>query len=235
MKTHPCFLALACAVLASGLAAQTTHLRIEQTVEPQFPHALSLTHITTGEARVVVNIDADGKLVDWLVTGYTHKAFADEAVSVLKEWRYTAATEHGQPIGVRTELRFEFEATGRVVSLMAIETQEVLLKHMGIQPTLITRVCTLPELDRPIAPVNPAQPAYSRQAGAPAAARSVMIDFYVDEKGQPRMPVVVNTPHEVLAQVAVGALNQWRFTAPTRAGKPVAVRVRQEFIFPASS
>lgn len=235
MKTYPCFLALACAVLASGLAAQTTHLRIEQTVEPQFPHALSLTHITTGEARVVINVDAGGKLVDWLVTGYTHKAFADEAVSVLKQWRYVAPTERGAPIGVRTELRFEFEATGRVVSLMAIETPEVLLKQMGIRPRLITHVCNLQELDRPIAPVNPVTPAYPRSPGAATASRSVLVDFYVDETGQPRMPVVVSSAHEVLAQAAVGALNRWRFNAPTRAGRPVSVRVRQEFIFPGSS
>lgn len=235
MKTRPCFSVVLFAALAAALTAQTTPLRIEQTVEAQFPHVLTLTHLTSGEARVVVNIDPDGKLVDWLVTGYTHKAFADEAVSVLRQWRYVAPTEGGQPIGIRTELRFEFEATGRVVSLMAIETPEVLLKQMGIGPRLITHVCNLQELDRPIAPVNPASPAYPGQAGVRADARSVMIDFYVDEKGQPRMPVVVSSAHDVLAQAAVGALNQWRFTAPTRAGRPVAVRVRQEFIFPRSS
>jgi TonB family protein len=235
MKHRPCFSVVLFAALTAALVAQTTPLRIEQTVEAQFPHSLSLTHLTSGEARIIVNIDADGQLVDWLVTGYTHKAFAEEAVSVLKQWRYRAPTEHGQPVGIRTELRFEFEATGRVVSLMAIETPEVLLKQMGIGPHFITHVCNLQELDRPIAPVNPASPAYPRQAGAQAAARSVLIDFYVDEKGQPRMPVVVNSSHEVLAQAAVGALNQWRFTAPTRAGRPVAVRVRQEFIFPRSS
>jgi protein TonB len=235
MKHRPCFSVVFFAAFAAALSAQTSPLRIEQTVEARFPHALSLTHLTSGEARVVVNIDADGKLVDWLVTGYTDKAFADEAVSVLKEWRYVAPTEGGQPIGVRTELRFEFEATGRVVSLTAIETPEVLLKQMGIEPHLVTRVCNLQELDRPIAPVNPVTPVYPRAPGAATSARSVLVDFYVDETGQPRMPVVVSSAHEVLAQAAVGALNRWRFNAPTRAGKPVSVRVRQEFIFPANS
>lgn len=235
MKPRPCFSVVLYAAFAASLVAQSTPLRIEQTVEARFPHALSLTHLTTGEARVVVDIDADGRLVDWLVTGYTHKAFADEAVNVLKQWRYVAPSERGQPIGIRTELRFEFEATGRVVSLLAIETPEVLLKQMGIEPQLVTRVCKLHELDRPIAPVNPVAPAYPRTPGDASAARSVLVDFYVDETGQPRMPVVVSSAHEVLAQAAVGALNRWRFTTPTRAGKPVSVRVRQEFIFPANS
>ncbi len=235
MKHYPCFPVVFFAAFAAALSAQTTPLRIEQTVEARFPHVLSLTHLTSGEARVLVNIDADGRLVDWLVTGYTHQAFADEAVSVLRQWRYGAPTERGEPFGIRTELRFEFEATGRVVSLMAIDTPEVLVRQMGIGPRLVTRVCNLPELDRPIAPVNPVTPSYPRSPGAAAAPRSVLVDFYVDETGQPRMPVVVSSDHEALAQAAVGALNRWRFTAPTRAGKPVAVRVRQEFIFPANS
>ncbi len=235
MKHRPCFSVVLFAALTAALSAQTTPLRIEQTVEARFPHALSLTPLTSGMARVVVNIDADGKLVDWLVTGYTHKAFADEAVSVLKQWRYVAPTEGGQPVGVRTELRFEFEATGRVISLLAIETPDVLLKQMGIEPHMTTRVCNLQELDRPIAPVNPVTPAYPRSPGAATTPRSVLVDFYVDETGQPRMPVVVSSAHDVLAQAAVGALNRWRFNAPTRAGRPVSVRVRQEFIFPANS
>jgi len=235
MKPRPRYSVVLFAAFAVALSAQTTPLRIEQTVDPQFPHALSLTYLTSGEARIVVNIDADGHLVDLLVTGYTHKAFADEAVSALKQWRYVAPTEAGQSIGIRMELRFEFEATGRVVSLMAIDTPEVLMKQRGIGPRLITQVCNQQELDRPIAPVNPVTPAYPGSTGITPAARSVLVDFYVDETGQPRMPVVISSSHEALAQAAVGALNRWRFNAPTRAGKPVSVRVRQEFIFPGKS
>jgi TonB family protein len=110
MKTAPCFPVVFFAALAAALSAQTTPLRIEQTVEAQFPHALSLTHLTSGEARVVVNVDADGKLVDCLVTGYTHKAFADEAVGALNRWRFNAPTRAGKPVSVRVRQEFIFPA-----------------------------------------------------------------------------------------------------------------------------
>ena len=236
MKTALRLFVVSSAVLASSLGAQTTPLRIEQTVDAQFPHALSLSPITEGEARVIINVNADGKLVDWLVTGYTHKSFADEAVNVLKAWRYTPAMDRGEPIGIRMELKFQFEAKGRVVSLMAIETPDVLRGIMGLGPTFITNVAGLEELDQPLAPVNPESPRYPAQAGGQAnQPRSVTVDFYVDEKGQPRMPVVINSSHENYSLAAVDALSRWRFTAPTRAGKPVAVRVRQQFIFPSRS
>lgn len=235
MKPAPRFLAVALAVaVATGFAAQSTPLQIEQTVEPQFPAALGLSSLTQGEARVVINVDADGKLVDWLVSGYTDKAFAREAVQALQRWRYTPATSKGEPIGVRVELKFEFEAKGRVISLMAIETNDVLFRQMGISD-YVSQVCRPHELDQPVAPVNASSPHHPGTDAASMKPQTVVVDFYIDEKGQPRMPVVLNSPQEAFAMAAVGALNQWRFNTPTRAGKPVSVRVRQQFIFPARS
>jgi TonB family protein len=228
-------LAVLCAVLAPSLAAQTTPLRIEQTFEPQFPPALALSRITAGEARLIINIDATGRLTDWLIVGYTDRAFADEALQALKRWRYTPPTENGVPYGIRTELRFTFEARGRVVSLQAIDTPAALFEAAGFAPRLITHVCAPGELDRPITPLAPPAAFHPGKLAPTPQPQRVTIDFYVDETGRTRMPVVLDTPHELYAQAAVGAVAQWRFTAPTRAGKPVSVRVRQEFIFPASS
>lgn len=234
MKTRPCFPVVAALLLATA-AAQNTPLRIEQTFEPQFPAALSLSRLSEGEARVVIHVDAAGQLADWLVVSYTDKAFADEAVEALKRWRYTPAAVAGEPVGIRTELEFKFQAKGRVVSLMAIDTPQMLFEQV-VGPTQITRVCHPGELDQPLVPVSAVSP--FNPAPAPGAAlprRSVLVDFYVDERGQPRMPVAVEASQEILAAAAVGALSQWRFNPPTRAGKPVAVRVRQQFIFPARS
>jgi TonB family protein len=237
MNTLPRLLVVSFAVFTSVLAARTTPLRVEQTIEPRFPAALALSHVTDGEARVVVNIGADGKLIDWLVTGYTDRSFAEEAVTVIKAWRYVAPTEDGEAVGIRTELRFQFESRGRVISLTAIDTPEVLMKQMGIEPALVTKVCGPHELDRPLVPVSAASPLYPASSTAAAAGKphSVVVDFYVDENGQPRMPVVINSAQEHYAIAAVDALSRWRFAAPTRAGRPVAVRVRQEFIFPGRS
>jgi outer membrane biosynthesis protein TonB len=237
MKTLPHLLVFSFAVLAPVLSARTTPLLIEQTIEARFPPALALSNITNGEARVVVSIDPDGKLVDYLVTGYTGKCFADEAVTVIKAWHYTAPSENGRPIGVRTELRFNFESRGRVLSLTAIETSDVMLKQMGVGPAYIANVCRPHELDRPLAPVDAASPLYpaSSRGATVTQPQSVVVDFYIDEQGQPRMPVVVNTAQEHYASAAVDALTRWKFATPTRAGRPVAVRVRQEFIFPGRS
>jgi protein TonB len=222
------------AALTASLAAQDTALRIEQTVEPEFPRSLVFSNVTRGQACVVIDVDTHGRLTDAIVSSYTHKEFADEALTVLRRWRYAPATEQGRPVGVRTELQFNFSAQGKVFTLMPIETTDILFAHTT-SAQRVTRVIYRPhELDRPIAPIAPVSPAYPAKPGGDSP-RTVLLDFYVDETGVPRMPVVIASPDTAFAQAAMGALAQWRFSPPTRSGKPVSVRVQQEFIFPVTS
>jgi TonB family protein len=235
MKTRFRLVLVFAAILVPGFAADSTPLRIEQTVDPHFPAALAFSPVSNGEARVVVDIDADGKLVDWLVAGYSDKAFADEAVAALKQWRYQPPTRRGEPVGARRELRFYFNSTGRVVSLSSMELPDYFMQRVA-PPQLVSLVCALPDLDRPITAVqtvNPWHPDRAKQVPLPAG--TVLVDFYIDEAGQPRMPVVLDSTHEAYAQAAVEALSQWRFAPPTRHGTPVAVRVQQRFVFSAGS
>ena len=232
MKLAAVLLAGGWAALAGSLGAATTGIRIDQTVEGQFPAVLSFSPIISGEARVVINVDSDGRLADWLVTGYTHEAFAQEAIQLLRHWRYTPAAIDGRPIDARMEVTLRFSSRGRVVSLSREDTPAMLMNDF-LRNQFVRRVCPAADLDRPIAvvqAVNPPDP--GRTEAAPASAPvSVLLDFYVDENGQTRMPVVLNDAQEDYARAAVWALSQWRFAAPTHAGKTVAVRVRQEFIF----
>jgi len=218
-----------------AFAADFTPLRIEQTIEPRFPNSLSFSTVIRGEARVVINVDAEGTLIDVLVASYSDKAFADEAVSSLKQWRYVAARAHGEPVGVRMELKFEFSSVGRVISLTPIETTDAMFRSLK-EREMHHNVCLPQELDHPVQYLVAKAPQHPGNAiGQPPQPRSVIVDFYVDQSGHPRMPVVTNGPYTALAQAAVDALSQWRFVTPTRDGKPVAVRTRQEFIFLASS
>lgn len=224
------------AVLVFGTAAfaASTPVRIEQTVEPQFPAVLAFSPIITGEANIIINVDDEGKLADLMVTSYTDKAFADEAVRMLKLWRYGAATVDGKPVGVRMELRFDFSAAGRVISLSVTDTMSALFAGGPVRR--VTKVCRPEELDQSLAAVkavSPPKPAKLINTGE--GRPSVLIDFYVDDQGQPRMPVVLNSPSADYSQAAVDALSQWRFSAPTRRGEPVAVRARQEFVFTTGS
>lgn len=223
------------AVSTAVISAKTTPVKIEQTVDGRFPASLEFTPITSGQARLMINVDADGKLADLMVVSYSNAAFADEATSLLKRWRYSPATVDGKPVGVRLQLEIDFVAKGRVISLTAIETTNSLVDRI-MPMQVVKRVCAPGELDHPLEvlqTVNPPNPGLAENVSQSSG--STLVDFYVDEKGQARMPVIMATTNPNYAQAAVNALNQWKFSTPTRRGKPIAVRVQQEFIFPGNS
>src|SRR5579863_2767072 len=89
------FLALA-APAAFGQFATPAYepLKIDQTVSPVFPQEALTSGYRTGTVRVAIQIDADGKLSDYLVTVYSHPKFADAALEAIKQWRYRPARIH---------------------------------------------------------------------------------------------------------------------------------------------
>lgn len=232
------YLVLAAGILAAprGIAApgdfsDNRPLKIIQTSAANYPDQLAIDGIMEGEVRAVINIDADGKLADCLITAYTHPAFAREVLSSLKSWEYEPAYERGQPLSTRAEVAFSFQARGMVISLSPSDT--LARQWNGVFGSrTVSYVAKMTELDRPltaIEAVSPRHPGKSIQPAQPTG--HVTLDFYVDAEGRPRMPVVTRASHEWYAHAALEALSQWKFVPPTRAGEPVVVRVLQEFRF----
>ncbi len=226
--------ALTAPAFAASPIVDRPHLQAIQTTPPRFPPALIAQGVTTGEAWIVLSVDADGHLTDALVSRYTHRALADEAMRLVRVWEFQPVIIEGHPTGVATELRFRFEATGALVSLDAIRTVEHLaLKLNG--PSYHKIIYSAGELDAPPAATRRVSPEHpGRLPDQPAGDYKAVLEFVIDDTGRPRMPALVQAPHPEFANRAVEALMQWEFTPPMRDGKPVSARVRQEFIFPNS-
>lgn len=219
---------------ASGaISGNSRRLKIIQTGESNFPPSLAMAGVKTGRARAVVNIDADGKLADFIVTAFSHPEFIREVGDSLRAWTYEPARDNGNPVGSRMELDFVFEAKGLVVTLNSVDDLNAHTNRMfeNTQRS-ISLTCSAAQLDRPLTTVEVVRPQHPGKLITPAVSTgAVVLDFYVDAEGRARMPVVISTSHEVFAIAAVDALSKWKFAPPTSAGKPVAVRVRQEFVF----
>jgi TonB family protein len=207
-------------------------LAIKQTDEIIFPPSMTFNGITEGEARVVVSVDADGKLADCLVTGYTERAFADAAVAALKRWKYEPARAHGRATASRVEVLFDFKAEKAVVQLTTVS--ERLHKHLIsiLQERYSYQAYTLRELDHIPTPIHVVPPAVPNGGPGPGQTHVVTVEFYIDEDGKVRMPAVERQEIDnVYAAAAVVAVEQWRFEPPLRRGRPVLVLAKQDFNF----
>lgn len=206
-------------------------VRIIQTTDADFPTILSNQGVTEGEVRAVLNIDAEGRYVDCLVTGYSHRELAVELLRRVRDWRYEPAISRGEPVNVRFEVVFGFKSKGSVVSFTPIEAISSTVFRM-VKTNLTSVLCKPGELDQPLVAVHVVQPAHPGRALQPAQPTGrAVLDFYIDVEGRPRIPVVSRSTHDAFAIAAVAALEQWRFNPPQRDGKPVMVRVVQEFVF----
>ncbi|MEO7413753.1 MAG: TonB family protein [Opitutaceae bacterium] len=210
--------------------------KIFQTSPSSYPPWLASAGVRQGQALAVINIDADGKLADCLVIAYTDPDFAREAVDAARAWEYAPAYERGQPVGTRTELMFNFEAQGMVLSVSPADLVASQMNRI-VNPRITSFLAKVSDLDQPLAPINPVKPLHPGKLLQPEQLEGIVrVDFYVDQEGRPRMPVVLRASHELFARAVVDALEQWRFSPPTRAARPVVVRVVQDFVFrPASS
>ena len=229
-------LALVCAARLTGAFGSELWddrpLRIVQTTQANFPLTLAGEGVGEGEVRVVLNVDAEGKLVDYLVTAYTRREFADELVTHLRDWKYEPARQRGEPVGSRVEIAFAFQARGMVLSLSPHDTAAITTNRL-VRPALTSLVCRASELDEPVRALHMVAPQHpGRQVSPPPTQRTVVIDFYIDMEGRPRLPVVLRAPHELYASAAAEALMQWQFNPPSRQGQPMIVRATQQFSFP---
>jgi TonB family protein len=231
-----CALALSGATLLPAMpgAPDYVPVNIHQTQEAVFPSVLIPIGVKSGSASVAVAVDDAGRLTDYLVTAYTHPAFADSAVAAIKKWKFEPAMIHGFPRNSKSDLTFRFQMEGVVVMTMTSLSYEEML-HMKLAPgSAAFSARTLGELDRIPNPTKIVNPVYPDQVARSSRGGHVSVGFYIDDQGHVRMPSVsleTNEANEELAAIAVTAVSQWQFDPPTAKGRPVLVVAQQDFSF----
>ena len=109
-------------------------MRFIQSVSPVFPERVIAFGLTSGEARVAVQVDDSGQLTDFLVVAYSHPAFAEAATSAVKKWHFRPAMVHGFPRSATAVLDFKFKA-GRVVVDLSTDSAAEMIHFQAGAPT----------------------------------------------------------------------------------------------------
>ena len=238
-------------VEANPALAGRQSLVIEQTVPPYFPPDLLAEGFPEGLARIQVVVSAQGELLDWLIVGYTHRRFADEAVKAIRRWKFQPARVNGQPVLAHREISVSFATTGTAVSFNNNDYMESYVNQISNKAARWP--CTLKELDRIPTPLQAPAPVYARELAARGVQGVVVVDFFIDETGAVRLPAVAATEvtrkagmpsagasgspdvqaddESRFGELALTAIEQWKFEPPTRKGKPVLLKARQTFRF----
>jgi TonB family protein len=209
---------------AEGRPTGDRPLRIIREGQLEVPLKLRMAGITSGEVRLFLSIDARGELTDHLFVAFTHYELANEVSRAMPRWRYEPAMADGRPVDGTVELTVRFKTSGMVISE----------RHGSGDPPkaatpFIFRARELAELDevpRIVFSVTPPTP-------APGISGRVRVDFYIDQTGGVRMPVVETADDERLGWAALAAIAKWQFEIPRRGGYAVLARASQVIVFTA--
>lgn len=233
MKTLLRSCAFASALLAgslTGSGSTVQGLKLVERVDPIFPSGVTMFGITKGAVRCVIDVDVDGRVEDVLIVAHTHEHFARAVKSVMPEWRFEPARVDGLPVPAQATLEITIEAVGVVTSMDISSTMMRRMETIWGQPYSFV-AWTLKDLDSVPVPQRTVTPAYPEELAARNARGRVRVDFYIDESGAVRLPIVGESANPELSSLAIDAVRQWKFSPPQRHGRAVLVHASQEFNF----
>ncbi len=183
-----------------------------------------------GDLQMVIDINADGTVADWLVIRAYDNSFIDAIRRVIDEWTFHPAMMDGEPIPIVMDLMFNFSKRG--ASLVEGNLTELYLDRLPSMHEDVVLVRSFTELDRLPEPIKIVRPMINPEVPEEQRFGRVVVGFYIDETGKVRIPIVEEYEgHRGIVDSAYNAILQWEFKPPTIKGKPVTVRVEQPFEF----
>lgn len=206
---------------------ENTPCTIIEKIPPRFPNRELKDGVAHGVVKILLHVGPTGELTDTLVTAFTRKPFADEALHAVKRWKFIPAKSKGEPIDTIINMTFQFE----VKEVLVAEKFSPDFTPLEHSESFDYHASTVQSLDRVPTPLNVVEPVYPQELMKQGIAGNIIVDFYIDETGKARFPTATPGTNEILAGIAVAAVQQWRFIPPTAKGKPVLVQARQVFTF----
>jgi len=194
---------------------------------PRFPPELVGIKAGDGEVVMVVTIDSDGAVEDSVALEATNEAFARAAATAVQDWKFTPGTAATWPR--REVLQFSFKRSGVVTTLSHAEGAKEQFAGTSIPLLRTVPLAQLDQEPRRITSIMPNVPKalLERRSNEPLA-----INFVIDRDGAVRVPVIAVGDDPALAQAALAAVKQWRYSPPLQKGEPVAVEMTRALVLP---
>lgn len=192
-------------------------------VAPLFPVMAKDQALFAGSAAVVVAWDDTGSPADIVVLHESHRFFGEALKEAVQEWRRLP----GPGTGTTAIYEGLFTIKG-VVKCSVTEMGNRMSQHGAGHPL---KLLTIDELDvMPKVMVQP-MPAYPTAMQARGGEATVVVHFFIDEKGRVRAPRVGSATSPEFASEVLNAMRQWQFETPRKNGRPVVTTASWSFQF----
>ena len=218
----PLLAAIAACFVSLGHAREGNELKFEEYRDPVIVKSLYLDVNGRGSIDIAILFDDQGNAHDWLPLRTNDKTFVRAVGRAIEHWRIEPPQYEGEQSWCYTELSIEFRQSGAVVSITAAEAVMSFFKTMRDD---IRMVVPFSELDRIPKPIEMDTPAVHTSLGERNRGRTVRFEFFIDQDGNVRMPIVKDSETEnIVTAIILESLLNWKFEPPTRHGVPVSTK-----------
>lgn len=205
----------------------STKLKIVKSVKAMYPFAAEKDH-RQGQVIVKVGVNEKGEVESAeVVSG--DPIFASAALNAVKKWTFEPFIKNGKPIKVTTRLPFNFAFSNNVkddpehgvISLAAPAGSGNTSDQSGDAPGLVRVPASVMQgmLIHKVAPTYPPEARASHVEG------TVIMQAVIGKDGSLKDLKVISG-QKLLAESAVGAVQQWRYRPYTLNGEPVDVETQ---------
>ncbi|MBI2497964.1 MAG: hypothetical protein HYV75_08670 [Opitutae bacterium] len=214
----------------------TRPIQVASSLEAQIPPPLRTLLLGNPRVRFMITVDEEGRLADFLATEATHYELLPRAEEVLQQTGYAPALDRGKAVQSSAEVTVTFYDPDQVAYQRGLvrmpfgsTTTESSARrlYVGAADRFTYRRAEIVELDKPVEMLA-TKVRVLLDANGKSPVGGCVIEFFVDARGDVRMPRIISTDNDKVALSALLTLQQTRFAPITRAGGvPAYVKVRQ--------
>ncbi|MDQ8185758.1 hypothetical protein [Pelagicoccus sp. SDUM812002] len=218
-------------VVAESASERYEPVSVKRQVEPNFPRWAYSNGVSRGFARVAFYVDEEGHASEFMPLEFTHSAFSDELLRVVRKWKFEPAYFEGRPIKSVCRAHWEFLPDRPVQKILATGSEF----HFSNSSGLASQSVSLSDeggLDRSVSMV--AFPPIVLEGSSSDVDDFVQAtcSFFVDTDGSVGLPVVEFSSEPRLDEFVVSALKHSAFERPMLDGEPSVAWLRKTYRIP---
>ena len=212
---------------------------VEGELEEVIPIDLRAMLLENPFVRFLVTVNADGSVADYIATHASHFGLLERAEKRMLRADYSPAISGGVPVTATGEFFVTFfdpeqraVRSGLVSMPHGSSSMDAAVRWMSEAGKMSLEYgASLPdELDQPLELRSGRVLVMTDAEGRPAEG-SCVIEFYINDRGEVRLPRVVTSDNEAVSKSAILTILESQFRPLTRNGHPTYVKVRQPMEF----
>ena len=183
-------------------------------------------------ASVILRIGMDGRVLDWVPLDLPHRRLLGALDRAFAEAVFLPAIQDGEVVPVDVVVKVPVGEAVRNTVLSVSQTELLESRMSEINPNMHRFHLSYPgQLDEPLELIGQGNPPVPvDEAGIPVPGE-VMVEFYIDPEGIPRLVRPMDTASAQLWDAAFLTVEGLRFAPPSRKGRPTVVKARIPVVF----